>query len=49
MRRRASRDTPNAGECRVNVLCLTNMYATEADPSAGCFVRDLVEDVHALA
>jgi hypothetical protein len=48
MRRRASRDTPNAGERRVNVLCLTNMYPTETDPSAGCFVRDLVEDVHAL-
>jgi glycosyl transferase family 4 len=48
MRRRASRDMPNAGERRVNVLCLTNMYPTEADPSAGCFVRDLVEDVHAL-
>jgi hypothetical protein len=31
----------------VNVLCLTNMYPTEADPSAG-FVRDLVEDVNAL-
>ena len=24
------------------------MYPTEADPSAGCFVRDLVEDVRAL-
>jgi teichuronic acid biosynthesis glycosyltransferase TuaC len=32
----------------VNVLCLTNMYPTEADPSAGTFVRDLVEDVRAL-
>lgn len=33
---------------QVNVLCLTNMYPTEDDPSAGCFVRDLVEDVRAL-
>jgi glycosyltransferase involved in cell wall biosynthesis len=32
----------------VNVLCLTNMYPTEAEPSAGSFVRDLVEDVRAL-
>ncbi len=32
----------------MNVLCLTNMYPTEEDPSAGCFVRDLVEDVRAL-
>ena len=29
-------------------LCITNMYPTEADPSAGSFVRDLVEDVRAL-
>lgn len=32
----------------VKVLCLTNMYPTEADPSAGSFVRDQVEDVRAL-
>jgi teichuronic acid biosynthesis glycosyltransferase TuaC len=32
----------------MNVLCLTNMYPTEDDPSRGCFVRDLVEDVRAL-
>lgn len=32
----------------MNVLCLTNMYPTEADPLAGCFVRDLVVDVRAL-
>jgi hypothetical protein len=37
MRRRASRDTPNAGERRVNVLCLTNMYPTEPT-SAGSAV-----------
>jgi len=32
----------------MNVLCLTNMYPTEDDPSRGCFVRDLVDDVRAL-
>lgn len=32
----------------MNVLCFTNMYPTEEDPSAGCFVRDLVEDVRTL-
>src|SRR5207248_121067 len=33
---------------KVKVLCITNMYPTEADPSTGSFVRDLVEDVRAL-
>jgi glycosyltransferase involved in cell wall biosynthesis len=32
----------------VKILCITNMYPTEADPSRGSFVRDLVEDVRAL-
>jgi teichuronic acid biosynthesis glycosyltransferase TuaC len=32
----------------VNVLCLTNMYPSEANPSRGSFIRDLVEDVRAL-
>jgi teichuronic acid biosynthesis glycosyltransferase TuaC len=32
----------------MNVLCLTNMYPTEAEPWPGSFVRDLVEDVRAL-
>lgn len=32
----------------MNVLCVTNMYPTEADPWPGCFVRDLVDDVRAL-
>jgi glycosyltransferase involved in cell wall biosynthesis len=32
----------------MNVLCLTNMYPSVDDPVAGCFVRDLVEDVGAL-
>ena len=32
----------------MNVLCLTNLYPTEDDPSRGCFVRDLVDDVRAL-
>ncbi len=32
----------------MKVLCITNMYPTEVDPSAGSFVRDLVEDVRAL-
>ena len=32
----------------MNVLCLTNMYPTEADPKQGCFVRDLVEDTRGL-
>ena len=32
----------------MKVLCFTNMYPTEAEPWAGCFVRDLVEDVRAL-
>jgi glycosyltransferase involved in cell wall biosynthesis len=32
----------------MNVLCLTNMYPTENDPLAGCFVRDLVVDVREL-
>ena len=32
----------------MKVLCITNMYPTEADPLAGTFVRDLVEDVRAL-
>ena len=31
----------------MNVLCFTNMYPSEEDPAAGCFVRDLVEDVRA--
>jgi glycosyltransferase involved in cell wall biosynthesis len=35
-------------ECRMNVLCLTNMYPTKEEPWAGSFVRDLVEDVRAL-
>jgi glycosyltransferase involved in cell wall biosynthesis len=35
-------------ERRMNVLCLTNMYPTADDPVAGCFVRDLVEDVREL-
>jgi glycosyltransferase involved in cell wall biosynthesis len=30
------------------VLCFTNMYPTEADPWAGCFVRDLVEDLRTM-
>jgi glycosyltransferase involved in cell wall biosynthesis len=32
----------------VKVLCFTNMYPTETDARAGCFVRDLVEDVRVL-
>jgi teichuronic acid biosynthesis glycosyltransferase TuaC len=32
----------------VNVLCLTNMYPSEANPSRGSFIRDLVEDVRVL-
>jgi teichuronic acid biosynthesis glycosyltransferase TuaC len=32
----------------MNVLCFTNMYPTEAEPSAGSFVSDLVQDVRAL-
>lgn len=32
----------------MNVLCFTNMYPSAAEPSAGCFVRDLVEDVRTL-
>ena len=32
----------------MRVLCLTNMYPTDDDPVAGCFVRELVEDVRAL-
>ena len=33
----------------MKVLCFTNMYPSEADPVAGCFVRDLVEDLRALS
>jgi len=32
----------------MKVLCFTNIYPSEKEPSAGCFVRDLVEDVRAL-
>jgi teichuronic acid biosynthesis glycosyltransferase TuaC len=32
----------------VKVLCLTNMYPTEADPLVGSFVRDLVQDLLTL-
>jgi teichuronic acid biosynthesis glycosyltransferase TuaC len=32
----------------MNVLCFTNIYPSEREPSAGSFVRDLVEDVQAL-
>jgi teichuronic acid biosynthesis glycosyltransferase TuaC len=32
----------------VNVLCFTNIYPSESEPSAGSFVRDLVEDVRRL-
>jgi teichuronic acid biosynthesis glycosyltransferase TuaC len=32
----------------MKVLCITNMYPTDADPGAGCFVRDLVRDVRTL-
>jgi teichuronic acid biosynthesis glycosyltransferase TuaC len=32
----------------MNVLCFTNIYPSEREPSAGCFVRDLVEDVEEL-
>jgi glycosyltransferase involved in cell wall biosynthesis len=32
----------------MSVLCLTNMYPTQDDPVAGCFVRELVEEVRAL-
>jgi glycosyltransferase involved in cell wall biosynthesis len=32
----------------MRVLCLTNMYPTDAEPWFGSFVRELVEDVRAL-
>jgi len=32
----------------MRVLCLTNMYPSEGDPSAGSFVRDQVEDLRTL-
>ena len=32
----------------MNVLCFTNIYPSPAEPSAGCFVRDLVEDLRGL-
>jgi glycosyltransferase involved in cell wall biosynthesis len=32
----------------VKVLVLTNMYPSEAEPWAGCFVKDQVEDLQAL-
>lgn len=32
----------------MNVLCFTNIYPSAAEPSAGCFVRDLVDDVRGL-
>ena len=36
------------GEATLRVLCLTNMYPTESDPSTGSFVRELVEEVRRL-
>jgi teichuronic acid biosynthesis glycosyltransferase TuaC len=32
----------------MKVLCFTNIYPSEKEPSAGCFVRDLVEDLRTL-
>jgi teichuronic acid biosynthesis glycosyltransferase TuaC len=32
----------------MRALCFTNMYPTEADPWAGSFVRDLVDDLRSL-
>jgi glycosyltransferase involved in cell wall biosynthesis len=32
----------------MKVLCFTNIYPSTAEPSAGCFVRDLVEDLRGL-
>jgi teichuronic acid biosynthesis glycosyltransferase TuaC len=38
----------DAQSSAMNVLCFTNIYPSPAEPSAGCFVRDQVDDLRGL-